>query len=231
MKQLILILCSLNALGCLHDYKIADSEGSGGAGGGSMAGEGGSGGAPVCMPRAGDECSTSPLCGCAPEQNCEPSADFQHLVCGKAGKGVTNDTCNNSYECAKGSFCANHVCTAYCSSDADCQPNGSCKTILPGLKACFANCDPLDPAAVCGFGKGCIFYMDAKTTYCTAAGTGIGPGACANDKYACAPKYMCSQGDCVAWCRIKAPGCTGGKTCQMFTDDPMFNGQEYGGCN
>ena len=98
-----------------------------------------------------------------------------------------------------------------------------------GDSAAPVGCDPRNPGASCGSGKGCVF--DGAGTMCASAGTGTTAGGCVGSASACAPQYVCVGSDCMRWCRVGFPGdCTAGKSCLSLPSHPKYGGIEYGVC-
>lgn len=102
---------------------------------------------------------------------------------------------------------------------------------IPGYSVCLAQCDPLNPAAVCGAGHSCVFFAPGDdTTQCITPGTATGVGGCKQSSLACASGYGCFDGDCRKICRVGMAGdCTMG-TCAAFPEPLTKGGVQYGTC-
>lgn len=203
-----------------------------------------------CTTPSGAACALFPQCGCAAGMSCDvPPASYAdgRAACVTAGSRGRHQRCTTVGECAAGLTCYYDVCMPLCAANSDCAgagtplcsdrqyESGGVAKPVPGLRVCTAQCDPLNPAKVCGASTTCLFHSKSVTT-CAAAGLSTTATSCASNRFACAPGYVCvSGGDCKRWCRIGLAGdCPGGKACTKLPvpagSEPTIGTIEYGVC-
>jgi hypothetical protein len=159
---------------------------------------------------------------CAVNADCAPGSQCFKFACGKDGKDI------------KG------LCLRFCKNDGACGAQSSCSTPVPcgatpsGYKTCTPACDPRAPAT-----KGCggdglrCFVTKGEGTACACAEstrTG-GDGAKCDDDRQCEPGFICIDTGgaltCRAVCRLDAPECPAGRTCEKLT---LPDYKIFGGC-
>ena len=205
--------------------------------------------APVCRPPTPDSnCDTAPQCGCNLGENCEV-LDYTtgRARCVTEGNVPPYQACGAfAGQCLKGNACYRSVCKPYCENDSGCpSPNQRCVPALQDdnltpvrdMRICSSGCDPMQPGVVCGPGLTCAFNQaQGNVTDCFAAGSGVGPNACAGGA-GCTPGYQCVRTqqmtlDCLKWCRVNNPNdCRSPELCIPLEGNPTFNNVEYGVCS
>lgn len=212
-----------------------------------------------CEPPSGEICSTFPQCGCATNENCNIVSASGRTACFPAGTGALHAACTKAGDCQTGLQCFGGVCVPLCiDADTDCTIGNTprCKKVsftppstpddrpdaapadtrpppveIPGFGVCLAQCDPLQPAAVCGEGRSCVFFWPLDgTTQCTSPGTATGAGACAKNSLACAAGYGCFDGDCRKICRVDVAADCPGAACRAFAPAITKGSVQYGTC-
>lgn len=243
--------------------------GTGGASGSTDAGAGGSGGvggetdaglvvgdggctAPVSGP-----CDTFPQCGCDDGESCRVTGTAGETSCSVAGSIPAHHACDKSTDCEVGYACVTGSCKPFCNVDDDCGGNhkvciqlglpadDGTTTPVPHYKVCSAQCDLVNPTALCGAGSTCVpRTATGPSTDCLAgAGKLKGEGTCSKDQRTCAPGYTCvllpdfffgDYENCSKWCRIGSAytsDCSGtGGSCARFDKPIKIDGVEYGFC-
>lgn len=224
-----------------------DADGTGGAGGaddgGTGGSDGGAGGGGVCSPPNGGACDPVAKCGCSANQACDFLGVDGKTACLSAGTGAPYAKCDNSNGCQAGYSCVSDTCRPFCKTAADCPGSGrTCDQVsggsppqnIPGFLVCSAQCDPMNPGAVCGPGVTCLAFPGNDQTDCFVGGTATS-GACAGKAPdECAPGYVCAgpqngTATCRKWCRVGKNDC-GGKACSGFSPKNIVGGVEYGVC-
>jgi hypothetical protein len=187
-------------------------------------------------------CGSGQTCGLLCAEN-KPAVG----MCYAAGFGKPGDLCAKNDECAPGSQCFAFTavgcqvmtCLRFCNhEDAACGEQGAfCNVPIqcgstPPFAACSRPCDPTGTGTLgCAAGLSCFVYAN-ETTDCACAGLG-GLGAPCNQSqgcngeancYGCAAGLSCvlptnaTMGTCRPICRVAAPTCPTGTTCQAFAD-------------
>ena len=158
-----------------------------------------------------------------------------------------------SSECALGYNCqgpnkTSATCKKFCSANSECgTPRGRCAITVSSNaqvpKVCSSNCDPsltTDMECPPTFKCGLFAAGDADVLSCTPAGTRTQGGDCKSgtvgDNALCAKGYRCSAVSsgvfqCRRICKMNAPNCTGGLTCNRPFSTPFVVDVEYGHCS
>lgn len=191
---------------------------------------------PACVPDEipGSNCSLVTGCGCAQNESCRMGPD-QASVCAPNGKNGIQAWCNYNSDCAADLSCVGGLCRPLCSSDSDCQGQGSCYEALIGknrnVSVCPGSCDPVAGTG-CGFGALC--YPDyAGPAVCSAEAYAIIPNSegkrCTTD-FGCQTGLGCLNETCQRWCRTDED-CPG-TLCKMFEPSRfgVTNEDEIGIC-
>ncbi len=206
---------------------------------------------PGCTP-----CTLSPQCGCPAMYACD--LDGSMLATGGTTcrnvitMGTETSTCGSVTACAAGYTCLGALggmaCSKFCSTDADCTgPGGLCEItitfgsppmMVPGVKVCSPNCNPLS-ASGCPATWGCHVYynsMDSREfTSCSASGAGGQNAACTDDS-SCMAGFSCVNNGtstvCLKNCQLTPPAgtCPGASSCVGFSHPAVIGTVEYGVC-
>jgi hypothetical protein len=222
-------------------------QGGDGSGGGASSSDASSSSGGVC---AEDPCKlVSPQCGCEAGEACSVDGSGQR-ACLPAGTAALGQACDASTGCAAGAACIGYgptlnSCSAFCDTDADCEPPGGLCTIsvgaIPGVTFCSANCDLVSSTGCELAGLSCQFGVRDATdpfTLCAPSGNGVQDTPC-TETSECAPGFLCLQTQvderCFKWCDVALQDCLGGLTCQaveIAAGVPLVIGNiTYGACN
>lgn len=198
----------------------------------------------ACTPHSAAGCGPNQTCGVSCMVTGEPQA-----VCMAAGTKQPGELCTGVGDCAPGSQCFEdkcggnpvRVCRRYCSNDNDCPTAGRCFTEIEcsmparatGVRICSQPCDPRNDAKLgCAEGLRCFIYPgEVPDCDCVSAQRVGGDGATCVDSGGCQPGLLCvtmsGSPVCRPICRLDAPTCEAGRTCQMLTN-PNYN--VFGAC-
>jgi len=192
----------------------------------------------------------SPQCGCAAGQSCYPNGATR--VCATTGTRPEGNGCTGVSDCMPGLGCVNfsssptmpgNMCSRICATDADCASGALCVHTLgdgaggtvPGLRFCSRVCTPA-PNAGCAPGLACTLFQErvAPMRVFTDCAGPVGSGRqgfpCV-DETDCAGGFGCFDAgfgnECLSWCRVAAPSCPAGTTCQSVG---IAGGVEWGAC-
>ncbi len=195
-------------------------------------------------------CTLVPQAGCAGGRACD-LADHGTTTCREVSSGgIDDDACAAAAQCAAGYSClataGQGSCLAFCRNDGDCAPASGSRcairlsdgagTPIPGGVFCSQACSPRTGAG-CPATWNCAPIDDAAgdLTRCVPAGTG-GVGASCASVRDCRIGHLCVERGatttCERSCRVGVAGdCTGGASCQGFTNTPtIIGGVEWGAC-
>jgi cysteine-rich repeat protein len=201
-------------------------------------------------------CRLMPQCGCPAGQKCtlDPASTSTTLVkqCAAAGTRNETQTCTAETDCTAGTGCfvlfsesttsTEAMCYRYCASASDCTGVGSlCVPLLttasyPGY--CSHSCNIISNSG-CPSGTKCMPLVLSATsqllTDCSAdAGYGSAGSYCTVEAD-CGIGTFCGAesgvNECIAYCTNPPYGsCSGGYTCNSFTEPFILGGTEYGYC-
>lgn len=199
-----------------------------------------SGGCEATIPD-GDECLTSPNCGCLDGETCRIMEDGAR-VCSPTGASAAQSLCDNNSQCAEGLACMAGLCRPYCDPTAsECSDASLCIEMeydgeSVGVGACLGLCDPVRPETddavftPCGSGAECIagdLEYSYPMSHCMPAAEEPGPmlGTC-DENHPCAAGAACLIGRCFPFCR-GVEDCTGATEYAVcFESDLGFRGSE-----
>jgi hypothetical protein len=164
-------------------------------------------------------------------------------ACTMAGSKMPGEVCQRNEDCTPGSQCFTlscgvKICERFCKTDPDCGA-GRCTTAVPcgtrdtGFRICSQACDPTgDGTSGCAPGLNCFLFTN-ETPDCDCRGPKRvgGDGASCTDSGDCQPGLFCvavgAQHVCRALCRLDAPKCAAGSTCEVLHDPDL---KIYGAC-
>ena len=194
-------------------------------------------------------CTLVPQSGCA-GRACDLRNDGTTTCRDVTSGGVEDDACTAVAQCAAGYSCLNTAsqgsCLEFCRDDGDCAPASGSRCAIrlsdgagnpvPGGVFCSQACAPRSGAG-CPATWNCAPIDDAAGdfTRCVPAGAG-GVGATCTSVRDCRIGHLCVERGatttCERSCRVGVAGdCTGGATCQGFTNtSTIIGGVEWGAC-
>jgi hypothetical protein len=175
---------------------------------------------PSCEPIALTPCNPVKQCGCKPGELCALTDDEAAISCvaGSGGNKARGESCQHTSDCMPGLECpVTHLCSAYCSRDADCGMGERCvpyenemlHQTVTGSGSCQTQCDPVT-GNPCASNARCLSSVEARTfkwAVCTSTeGVTFTPRgvSCDDDQVVCEPKLACSrfgQELCLPVCR------------------------------
>jgi hypothetical protein len=200
-----------------------------------------------------NRCGLDPQCGCAANETCDvTNRSTGATSCVTAGGGTLGRPCVQTGDCIAGLMCLYGACRPYCKtarSKCGVAGTGLCVEFVddqtkpvPNLSFCTINCDPREPAGVCGQNNAChwfaTYYAPAKVSDCNFAGTKAELTQCEGDSE-CLPGYACVEHprlkvkECERWCRVGVAGdCKEGFECKdVFGENaPVIANQKEGVC-
>jgi hypothetical protein len=189
----------------------------------------------------GSGCGSNQTCGILCRQD-----DSSIGLCEAAGTKAPGEICATATDCAPGSQCLMDVCGVrtcrnLCREAADCSAGASCLTEVTcgasmtptGVRICSQPCDPRGTAMNgCAAGLRCFLFGNEVTDCDCVEPTRVGgDGVACENSNGCQPGFICvtmaSTKVCRRVCRLDAPDCAAGLTCDRLTD-PTFS--TYGAC-
>ncbi|MBX3207456.1 MAG: hypothetical protein KF764_20580 [Labilithrix sp.] len=200
-----------------------------------------------------NKCGLDPQCGCLETETCDVTNRATGATsCVTAGTTTLGRPCSQSGDCMAGLGCLYGACRPYCKTPlTKCSVGGTelCVTMpdddgkpVPNLSFCTINCDPREPAGVCGVNACHWFatlYAPNKVSDCNFAGNRGELQTCTYDSD-CQPGLACIEHpkhgrECERWCRIGYAGDCGSnaafKCKDVFgADAPVINGVKEGIC-
>jgi hypothetical protein len=225
------------------------------SGGGVTTGTGEPGGVCVISHPGGGECEYLPgkQCNCEVGENCGVSNEATGAAsCINTGNLPAGQKCANDGACAAGTWCDHFTstCQEICEVVGTCNKGAVClaasnealSAIIPGLRICTSNCDPLT-AVPCGTNATCQFdASDAVLGFdCFASGLKKEGEVCTRARD-CGKGLTCVNGTpsatCERWCTpvgstfpAAANRCSTAKPkCIGFLTPIERNGVEFGTC-
>jgi hypothetical protein len=214
--------------------------------------------AAVCKTVApNNRCGLVPQCGCGPNETCDVTNQTSGATsCVTAGGATLGRPCVQSGDCLAGLTCEYGACRPYCATPrTKCNVGGTvlCVEVLgdnklpvPNNNICTLQCDPREPAAVCGTNS-CHwledYYKPESVSDCNRPGTNAPYDdnvRCASDDD-CQPGFACMNHpkyglECERWCRLGVAGdCPTTPAGLVCTDAfaalaPVINGVKEGVC-
>ncbi|MDB4941776.1 MAG: hypothetical protein JWP97_1310 [Labilithrix sp.] len=202
-----------------------------------------------------DKCGLDPQCGCGSNETCDVTNDTNGATsCVTAGAATVGRPCFQTGDCIAGLACVFGACRPYCGTAlSKCTVAGTslCVAVLDGAdkpitnkNVCTINCDPMNPAGVCGT-NAChwfdTYYAPEKVTDCNYGGTTPALGTCV-DTSDCQPGYACIDHpsskigfECEKWCRVGQDSdcdqASGFRCKDVFgANAPVINGVKEGVC-
>jgi len=202
-----------------------------------------------------NRCGLVPQCGCGPNETCDVTNQTSGATsCVTAGGATLGRPCVQTGDCLAGLTCEYGACRPYCdTARTKCNVGGTvlCVEVLgdnnlpiPNNNICTLQCDPREPAPVCGTNS-CHwledYYAPESVSDCNRPGT-MKPysDVCASDDD-CQPGFACMKHpkygfECERWCRLGVAGdCPSSPSGLVCTDAfgtlaPVINGVKEGVC-
>lgn len=202
-----------------------------------------------------NRCGLVPQCGCGSNETCDVTNQTSGATsCVTAGGATLGRPCVQTGDCLAGLTCEFGACRPYCATPrTKCNVGGTvlCVEVLgdnnlpiPNNNICTLQCDPREPAAVCGTNS-ChwleSYYAPESVSDCNRPGT-MKPysDVCASDDD-CQPGFACMKHpkygyECERWCRLGVAGdCPSSPSGLVCTDAfgslaPVIAGVKEGVC-
>lgn len=159
-----------------------------------------------------------------------------------AGGALAGQLCAAESDCAAGLGChrsgvASGVCTAFCTTTAECPSNTECvrsSGVPAGQGLCTAVCEPLmnegcPPELGCHFVAG-YRVEDGAEALITVCGPATGPATGEACTVYGEPGNFCIGGVCERICLWPGGACPGATSCGRLTPRAALGSVEYGSC-